>query len=96
MRLLELIPLRASYVRVTSTPKVPTHLQSQSNFRCKNQLIETLALITSKAEKEGVNVVIETHALTIMGTPEINQEVINEIGSNNLSVVMDYKPFPKP
>ena len=37
-----------------------------------------------------VNIVIETHLLTIMGSPETNQEIINEIGSKNMSVVMDY------
>ena len=82
----------ACLIRTGSLNAKGSYAPSKSNLTldAKNQLIETLSLITSKAEKEGVNVVIETHALTIMGTPEINQEVINEIGSNNLSVVMDY------
>mgnify|MGYP003951553027 CR=1 FL=1 len=56
----------------------------------KSRLIETLGLIARKAEQEDVNVVIETHLLTIMGSPETNKEIINEIGSKNISVVMDY------
>jgi sugar phosphate isomerase/epimerase len=35
-------------------------------------------------------VVIETHALTIMGSPEINRQVIEAVGSSRMRVVMDF------
>ena len=53
-------------------------------------LINTLTRIAEKADKEGVTVVVETHALTIMGSPEINKQVIDEVGSAQLRVVMDF------
>lgn len=54
------------------------------------QLIETLRRIATKAETEGVTIVIETHALTIMGSPEINRQVIEAVGSDRMRVVMDF------
>jgi sugar phosphate isomerase/epimerase len=54
------------------------------------QLIETLRRIADKAEQEGVTVVIETHLLTIMGSPEINRRVIDAVGSDRLRLVMDF------
>ncbi len=53
-------------------------------------LVETLKTIASKAESEGVDVVIETHLLTIMGSPETNKEVLDAVDSARISVVMDY------
>ncbi len=54
------------------------------------RLVETLQQIAAKAEGEGVDVVIETHVLTIMGSPEINRDVLADVGSQRMSVVMDY------
>jgi sugar phosphate isomerase/epimerase len=56
----------------------------------KERLIGTLKQIASKAEEEGVTIVIETHALTIMGSPEINSQIIAAVGSDRMGVVMDY------
>ena len=53
-------------------------------------LIDTLSRVAQKAEEEGINVVVETHALTIMGSPEINREVVAAVGSERLRVVMDF------
>ena len=53
-------------------------------------LVETLKRVAAKAESEGVTIVIETHLLTIMGSPEINRDVLQEVGSERMTVVMDY------
>ncbi len=53
-------------------------------------LIDTLSRVADKAEEEGMTVVIETHLLTIMGSPEINRQVIDAVGSDRLRVVMDF------
>ena len=53
-------------------------------------LIDTLSRVADKAEEEGMTVVIETHALTIMGSPEINRHVVDTVGSERLRVVMDF------
>lgn len=53
-------------------------------------LIDTLSRVADKAEEEGMTVVIETHVLTIMGSPEINLQVIDAVGSERLRVVMDF------
>jgi sugar phosphate isomerase/epimerase len=56
----------------------------------KARLIGTLKQVAAKAELEGVTVVIETHALTIMDSPETNKEIIDVVGSDRMGVVMDY------
>lgn len=53
-------------------------------------LLDSLRKIATKAETIGQPVVIETHLLTIMNSPETNVAIINEIGSPQLRVVMDY------
>ena len=53
-------------------------------------LIDTLSRVVDKAEEEGMTVVVETHVLTIMGSPEINRKVIDAVGSDRLRVVMDF------
>ena len=53
-------------------------------------LTEELSMIAEEAKRFQVTVVIETHNLTILGTPEINRKVIKEVNSKNLKVVMDY------
>ncbi|MBI3957161.1 MAG: sugar phosphate isomerase/epimerase [Chloroflexi bacterium] len=54
------------------------------------RLIETLRRIADKAEQVGQTVVIETHLLTILDSPEANRDAIAEVGSARLRVVMDY------
>jgi sugar phosphate isomerase/epimerase len=58
--------------------------------QARELLVETLKTIAAKAESEGVDIVIETHLLTIMGSPEINREVLDAVDSARFSVVMDY------
>ncbi len=53
-------------------------------------LIDTLSRVADKAAEEEMTVVIETHVLTIMGSPEINRQVIEAVGSERLRVVMDF------
>ncbi|MCY3771601.1 MAG: TIM barrel protein [Gemmatimonadetes bacterium] len=53
-------------------------------------LIDTLSRVADKAEEEGMTVVVETHVLTIMGSPEINRQVIDTVGSDRLRVVLDF------
>ncbi len=54
------------------------------------RLVETLRRIADKAEKVGQTVVIETHLLTILDSPEANRDAIAAVGSPRLRVVMDY------
>ena len=56
----------------------------------RERLIDTLGRVVARAEAEGVNVVIETHLLTIMDSPESNRDILAQVGSSRLSVVMDY------
>ncbi len=55
-----------------------------------DMLIDTLSRVADKAEAVGMTVVVETHALTIMGSPEINRRVVDAVGSDRLRVVMDF------
>ena len=57
---------------------------------CQVRLLESLLRIAEKAESVGQNVVIETHVLTLMNSPEKNVEIITAVGSARLGVVMDY------
>ena len=57
---------------------------------CKERLVETLRIIADKAETTGVTVVVETHLLTLMDSPEANVEFLTAVGSDHLKVVMDY------
>lgn len=52
-------------------------------------LVETLRRIADDAESAAVTVVIETHLLTIMNSPETNAEVLAAVGSDRIRVVMD-------
>lgn len=79
-------------IRTGSLNPAGSYAPCKENFEpeAKAQLIETLKLIAVKAKEEDVTIVIETHALTIMGSPEINKEVIEVVGSEHMGVVMDY------
>ena len=52
-------------------------------------LIETLKPIAEKAEAEGVTLVMETHAVSIMDSPETCKRVVEAVGSEHLRIVMD-------
>ena len=59
-------------------------------IEARGQLVDTLKRVAAKAEVEGVTITIETHALTIMSSPEMNRDVLAEVGSARMTVVMDF------
>ena len=79
-------------IRTGSLNPAGSYSPCRENFEPESRvrLIETLKQIAAKAEEEGVTIVIETHALTIMGSPEANQEIIAAVGSHRVGVVMDF------
>jgi len=79
-------------IRTGSLNPAGSYSPCKENYRpeSKERLIETLKLIAAKGEEEGVTIAIETHALTIMGSPEANREIIAAVGSQRMRVVMDY------
>jgi sugar phosphate isomerase/epimerase len=54
------------------------------------RLVETVRRVADNAEAVGQVVVIETHLLTILDSPEANQRLIAEVGSPRMKVVMDF------
>lgn len=54
------------------------------------RLIETLKPIAENAEKTQLTLVMETHAVSIMGSPEICHEIVDRVGSQRLRIVMDF------
>ena len=54
------------------------------------RLIETLKPIAARAEQQELTLVMETHAVSIMGSPEICREVVERVGSERLRIVMDF------
>ena len=79
-------------IRTGSLSKTDLYSPAFKNHdsECLKILIEELSMIAEEAERFEVTVVIETHNLTILGTPELNRKVIKQINSKNLKVVMDY------
>lgn len=65
---------------------------SMENMRpeCRERLVETLGRVANKAEAEGAVIMIETHAATVMDSPETNREILQQVGSDSMGVVMDY------
>jgi sugar phosphate isomerase/epimerase len=63
----------------------------RDNHRPDNlaRLIDTLRPIAARAEADGVLLVMETHAISILDSPEISAEVVEAVGSERLRVVMD-------
>jgi sugar phosphate isomerase/epimerase len=53
------------------------------------RLIDTLRLIAAQTDAAGVLLVIETHATSIMDSPEICRTVVEAIGTPNLRLTMD-------
>lgn len=69
-------------------PYSPSSLNhSEDNHR---RLVETLRQVADHAEAHDVTVVVETHVLTIMNSPETNMAVLSAVDSDRLGVVMDY------
>ena len=58
--------------------------------QAREQLVDTLKRVAAKAEAENVTIVIETHALTIMGSPEANRDILQAVGYDRVTVVMDF------
>ena len=54
------------------------------------RLIETLKPIAENAERETLTLVMETHAISIMDSPETCKEVVDRVGSDRLRIVMDF------
>ena len=53
-------------------------------------LIAALRQIATMAESAGQTIVIETHVLTILNSPELIVEVISQVGSDRVRIVMDF------
>ncbi len=79
-------------IRTGSLNPVGSYSPSRHNLtpEARSLLVETLKRVAAKSESEAVTIVIETHLLTIMGSPEINRDVLQEVGSERMTVVMDY------
>ena len=54
------------------------------------RLIETLTPIAQKADAEGVTIIVETHAVSIMDSPETCKAVVDAVGFDSLRIVMDF------
>ncbi len=54
------------------------------------RLIETLKPIAEHAERHELTLVMETHAVSIMDSPETCREVVERVGSDRLRIVMDF------
>ena len=83
---------RVCLIRTGSLNPNGPYSPSRQNLEpaCRERLIETLRRIAAKAEAEGQTMVIETHLLTIMDSPEANRQIIEAVGSERMGVVMDY------
>ena len=79
-------------IRTGSLSERGSYSPSPANHSAKARanLLTTLRQIATKAEQVGQTVVIETHLLTIMDSPETNVAMIEEVGSDRLRIVMDY------
>ncbi len=83
---------RACLIRPGSLSPSGSYSPTRSNLEpaSRQRLVETLAQIAAKGEAEAVTVVVETHQLTIMDSPETNRRILEAVGSERLRVVMDY------
>lgn len=83
---------RTSLIRTGSLNPTGSYHPSRKNHEpaCYDRLIATLRKVADKAEQEGQTIVIETHVLTIMNSPEVNAQVVKDVGSDRIRIVMDY------
>ncbi|MBX3014632.1 MAG: TIM barrel protein [Caldilineaceae bacterium] len=81
-----------SLIRTGSLNPTGSYHPSRKNHAPESyaRLIETLRKVADKAEQEGQTIVIETHVLTIMNSPEMNAQVVKDVGSDRIRIVMDY------
>ena len=54
------------------------------------RLVETLKPIAEQAEHHELTLVMETHAVSIMDSPETCRDVVERVGSDRLRIVMDF------
>lgn len=54
------------------------------------RLIDTLKPIAEQAERHELTLVMETHAVSIMDSPEVCRDVVERVGSDRLRIVMDF------
>ena len=54
------------------------------------RLIETLKPIAEHAERHELTLVMETHAVSIMDSPETCRDIVARVGSDRLRIVMDF------
>ncbi len=66
------------------TPHRDNHLPEQTG-----RLVDTLRPIAQKAEREGVILALETHAVSIMDPPEKCRDIVDAVGSKNLRLILD-------
>ncbi len=59
-------------------------------FESMERLIETLKPIAENAEREALTLVMETHAVSIMDSPETCKHVVERVGSDRLRIVLDF------
>lgn len=64
----------------------------RDNYRPEalERLIDTLKPIAAHAEQHELTLVMETHAVSIMDSPEICLEIVERVGSERLRIVMDF------
>ena len=55
-----------------------------------DRLIQTLKSIAPTLESENLTCVLETHAVTILDSPETCRDIVESVGSDNLRIVMDF------
>ncbi len=55
-----------------------------------NRLIESLKPIAEQAERQELTLVMETHAVSIMDSPETCRDVVEKVGFDSLRIVMDF------
>ena len=81
-----------SLIRPGSLSPTGSYSPSPDNLRleCRDRILETLSSVAAKAEREEATVVVETHMLTLMDSPETNAELLGAVSSDRLKVGMDY------
>jgi sugar phosphate isomerase/epimerase len=79
-------------IRTGSLNPSGSYSPCRDNYRpeSRQRLIQSLRAVADKAEEVERTVVVETHLLTIMDSPETNAQVLEAVGSQRMTVVMDY------
>ena len=92
VRLSQRIGAHVTLIRTGSLNPSGSYNPSRENHapECHERLVDTLRRVAETAEAFGQTVVIETHVLTIMNSPEVNAEILSAVGSEHMKVVMDY------